>query len=395
MALKSSSTGSISGASSLTIAHTVPAGSDRIMIVMAAGLNSVDPLAAATVAYGGVSMGAPVVTPSEALPNPSSNNYVYAWTLLAPAVGTANVVITCASGGYVDAVVCTIDAAAQVAPAAKVSRASSFEASPATLAIAGTGRQVVDIICNRAVSKTMTPAAGQTRIGAAIAGGVSSSSGSYASNVTAMEWTHPDSGAANISRVVLAFDSVGGPDVTKPTITGSITVGTVTSNSIQISWPAGADDTGVTSYETSVDGGAFTDRGAGLSYTFTGLAASTSYTLRVRPKDAAGNVADTPLQVTHSTAAAGGSGASVDLSQAGTHTLKNKQGAVFANTPVKLSFQRADTDAFVVAKNLTTSAAGLCGVVFDAALASGVAYDVKFTILATGAKGLFPGAVAA
>ena len=391
MALKSSSTGTISGASSLTIAHTVPAGTDRVMIVMASGLNSADPLSTATVTYGGVSLGSPVVLPSEALPAPSANNYVYAWTLLAPAVGTANVVITCAAGGYVDAIVCTIDGASSATPSAKAARATSFEASPATLAIAGTGRQVVDFISNRAVSKTMTPAGSQTRIGTAIAGGVSSSSGSYATNVTTMDWTHPDNGTANISRIVLAFASSGG-DTTPPTMNGSLTVGTVSSTSIQTSWSAASDDVAVTSYETSTDGSTWTDRGNVLTYTFSGLSPSTSYTLRVRAKDAAGNVAATPLTATQSTTAGGGT-ASIDLSQA-SHVLKTNNGTVLANTPVKLSFQKADDDSFVVAKNLTTDASGLCGSVSDAAFAAAVVYDIKFTVVATGAKGLFPGAVA-
>ena len=92
-------------------------------------------------------------------------------------------------------------------------------------------------------------------------------------------------------------------DTTAPTITGSITVGTVTTTSIQMSWPAGADNTAVTSYEVSSNGGgAWSDVGLVLTHTFTGLTAATSYGLRVRPKDAAGNVAVTPLSATQSTA---------------------------------------------------------------------------------------------
>ena len=94
-----------------------------------------------------------------------------------------------------------------------------------------------------------------------------------------------------------------GGDTTAPTLTGALTIGTVTSSSIQITWPAGADDTAVTSYETSPDGSTWTDRGAVLTYTFTGLTASTAYTLRVRAKDAAGNVSTPALSVTQATSA--------------------------------------------------------------------------------------------
>jgi hypothetical protein len=102
----------------------------------------------------------------------------------------------------------------------------------------------------------------------------------------------------------IAYTSNAAGDVTAPTQTGTITVGTVTSTSIQITWPAGADNVAVTSYETSPNGTTWTDRGNVLTYTFTGLTASTSYTFRVRAKDAAGNVSTPALQVTQSTAAA-------------------------------------------------------------------------------------------
>ena len=99
------------------------------------------------------------------------------------------------------------------------------------------------------------------------------------------------------------FADAAAGDTTPPTISGSITVGTVTTTSIQMSWPAGADNTAVTSYEVSSNGGgAWSDVGLVLTHTFTGLTAATSYGLRVRPKDAAGNVAVTPLSATQSTA---------------------------------------------------------------------------------------------
>lgn len=105
--------------------------------------------------------------------------------------------------------------------------------------------------------------------------------------------------------VAVVNKGVAAADTTPPTQTGSITVGTVTSSSIQITWPAGSDNVAVTSYETSPDGSTWTDRGNVLTYTFTGLSASTSYTLRVRAKDAAGNVSTPALSVTQSTSGTG------------------------------------------------------------------------------------------
>lgn len=94
---------------------------------------------------------------------------------------------------------------------------------------------------------------------------------------------------------------VGTTDSTLPTLTGSITVGTVTSTSIQITWPVGADDVAVSGYETSINGGAWTDRGTALTCTFTGLSAGISYTMQVRSKDASGNVSTPAVSVTQLT----------------------------------------------------------------------------------------------
>lgn len=107
-------------------------------------------------------------------------------------------------------------------------------------------------------------------------------------------------------RLALYAPSGGGgpPDTTPPTLTGTVTVGTVTSTSIQVSHPAGADNVAVTSYEYSTDGTSWSDSGStATTYTFTGLTPSTSYTLRVRARDAAGNVSTPAISVTQSTSA--------------------------------------------------------------------------------------------
>jgi chitodextrinase len=68
-----------------------------------------------------------------------------------------------------------------------------------------------------------------------------------------------------------------------------------------MSWPAGSDNVAVSSYEVSSNGGtSYSDVGNVLTHTFTGLTSSTSYSLRVRAKDAAGNVS-TALSATQST----------------------------------------------------------------------------------------------
>lgn len=105
----------------------------------------------------------------------------------------------------------------------------------------------------------------------------------------------------------LATGGGGPPDTTVPTLTGTVAVGTVTSTSIQVSHPAGSDNVAVTAYEYSTDGTNWTNSGSSATtYTFTGLTPSTSYTLRVRARDAAGNVSTPAISVTQSTSAPSG-----------------------------------------------------------------------------------------
>ena len=94
-------------------------------------------------------------------------------------------------------------------------------------------------------------------------------------------------------------------DTTPPTLTGSITVTAITTTTATLTWPAGADNTAVTSYETSLDGTTWTDRGNVLTIGLTGLTANTAYTARVRAKDAAGNVSTPAITGAFTTTAAG------------------------------------------------------------------------------------------
>lgn len=96
---------------------------------------------------------------------------------------------------------------------------------------------------------------------------------------------------ANTSTPITSASSITTPtpDTTPPVLTGSITVGAKTSSTIDISWPAGSDDTAVVAYDVRINGGSWIDNGTGLSYTATGLAALTEYTFDVTARDAAGN----------------------------------------------------------------------------------------------------------
>jgi chitinase len=141
----------------------------------------------------------------------------------------------------------------------------------------------------------------------------------------------------------------------------------------------------VTSYEVSVNGGtSYTDVGNALTTNITGRTAGTVDAVRVRGKDAAGNVS-APLSLNVTLLNYG-----VDLqTDTVTYTVKNNTGSIQANTEFKLSFYRQDTDVFVVNKTVTTNGLGLLGIVRDAALANGVVYDIKITNTTNNHKGIF------
>ncbi|MEV5707752.1 glycoside hydrolase family 44 protein [Actinoallomurus sp. NPDC052274] len=110
--------------------------------------------------------------------------------------------------------------------------------------------------------------------------------------------------ANSITMVVLPSGGQG--DTQPPTAPGGPVAGTVTSDSVGLSWAASTDDTGVAGYDVlRVDGGTTTKVGdaTGTSYTVTGLTPDTSYTFAVRARDKAGNPSPVSPSVTVRTTA--------------------------------------------------------------------------------------------
>jgi chitodextrinase len=90
-------------------------------------------------------------------------------------------------------------------------------------------------------------------------------------------------------------------DNTPPTTPGGLTATANTFTSISLAWNSSTDNNGVTAYRLSRNGTVITTTSAStLTYTDTGLAASTSYTYTVVALDAAGNVS-APASLTTST----------------------------------------------------------------------------------------------
>ena len=89
-------------------------------------------------------------------------------------------------------------------------------------------------------------------------------------------------------------------DTTPPSAPTGLASSGVTSSSVTLSWNAATDNVGVTGYEVVRNGVVLPTTVTGLTYTDTGLSASTTYTYTVRALDAAGNVSadSVPVSVT-------------------------------------------------------------------------------------------------
>jgi len=90
-------------------------------------------------------------------------------------------------------------------------------------------------------------------------------------------------------------------DTTPPVLTGAITVLASGLTSLSVSCPEATDNVAVVAYEWSPDAGATWVSGNTPTHIFNDLAPATSYPLRVRAKDAAGNVSTPALATTATT----------------------------------------------------------------------------------------------
>lgn len=302
VALDAVSSGVLSG-TSLTVAHTCT-GSNLALVVSVVCNNSTDTVGSGTsvVTYNGVSMGAAVAEHIT-----YNGNRVRQYVLVNPATGTHNIVVTPASSAVGGMVAVSFTGVDQTAPTdSTTSYQGSGVGTHSQAVTVSAGGMAVDAICIGAGGSAALAPSVATHVALLNTYSTYYFDASYLLNATAMAWTW--TGTLYNTHTSVSLKAAGAADTTPPTLTGAITVGTVTSSSVQLSWPTGADDTAVTSYETSSDAGAtWTDRGLVTTYTYTGLAASTSYTFQVRAKDAAANVSTPALSVTQSTSAAAAS----------------------------------------------------------------------------------------
>ena len=78
-------------------------------------------------------------------------------------------------------------------------------------------------------------------------------------------------------------------DTQAPTVPGNATFSNITQSSFTASWTASTDNVGVTGYDVYLNGTLY-QTVAGTSISITGLSCNTQYAVRVRARDAAGNV---------------------------------------------------------------------------------------------------------
>jgi endonuclease I len=104
----------------------------------------------------------------------------------------------------------------------------------------------------------------------------------------------------------------GSGDTTAPSTPTSLTSTTTTATSISLSWTASTDNVGVTSYDVYANSALKTSV-SGTTATITGLTASTSYSIYVKAKDAAGNTSASSNTIAVTTNSSGGTGTSTDL----------------------------------------------------------------------------------
>lgn len=187
--------------------------------------------------------------------------------------------------------------ASATSPTTSTGSVSTDQADGTLYWLTNTSATATDTAVKAGSSQAVTTTGTQTTV----------SSGLTASTTYYTHFLHRNASGQDSAVVSSASFTTPAPAV-PPTMNGSITVGTKTSGSISISYPAASDPVGVTGYEVSKDGTTWLDNGTSLSYTFLGLVPLTSYTLSVRAYNAAGLRASPALSVTTSTYREGATG---------------------------------------------------------------------------------------
>lgn len=149
-------------------------------------------------------------------------------------------------------------------------------------------------------------------------------------------------------------------DTQAPTMVTGLTVGTITSTTIALSWNASTDDTGVTNYDVYVNGVKYASSGGGTSIVLNGLTPSTTYSIYVVAKDCQGNLSAASATVNPTTSASsggscGGSSTVENFENIPTATPSSYSTRTWTNPTTAISWTATDarTDQTISTKAIT------------------------------------------
>jgi endonuclease I len=156
-------------------------------------------------------------------------------------------------------------------------------------------------------------------------------------------------------------------DIQAPTAPTSLASTTKTSTSITLAWNASSDNIGVTSYDVYAKNILKTTV-TGLTATITGLTASTSYSLYVKAKDAAGNISavSNTIAVTTNTNGTGGTATELLFSEYIEGSGNNKALEIANNTGSAVSLAN-----YVIKKQTNGAGSWSTGLALNGTLTTG------------------------
>jgi uncharacterized repeat protein (TIGR01451 family) len=173
----------------ITIQHTTGPGLDRILVVGVSSFSANKPVQGVT--YGGVPL---TFFGAQDGGGGSNNRRAELWYLIAPAVGTAPIVVTVSGGSKVVVGAATYFGVDPLAPMSGFYSAQGSGTTASVSVASGAGELVVDCIATKGAALSITPGASQTELWNEVTrtnGGNVMGGGSYASGAspTVMSWT--------------------------------------------------------------------------------------------------------------------------------------------------------------------------------------------------------------
>lgn len=322
------SQGTIGGASSQTISHTVGSGSNRVLYVFSACLNSTDYLASGSATYNGTSLGSPIGSASVA-----GNSFMYVWRMTAPPSGTANVVVTPSASAFLHTFCISVADADQSTPEGTITNTAvpSSTPSPITTAVTtASGGMAIGMVSRKVTGVTFTPEGADTQAGTTQSAGVSTSAASYEADSTGLGWAFTGSGAL-IHLVVPVNPAAGGS--TAISFTGTIATQTFTAGD--------SVDVDLSTYFSGTET-PFSYSSVGTSFAALGLSINSS----------TGHLTGTAVEGSVSGCQIRGTDATPDTADSNTFTITVNAAAenpVITSQPSNATVKRGQTATFTVA----------------------------------------------